>query len=140
MANVLTSWLGRLSTDTTPVTHPGRGQCVRHRRPDWKPAVQKVLAKQCRGLVRKHISPAQAQGSPGCTKTGFPHALVRACTHSLASLPSAAGRTKPYVQYPLTSSHLPFLSSSSQRPLQQDTAREKMKASGQQESCQDISH
>lgn len=91
---------------------------------DWEPATLKVLLpEQCLVLARKHISPAQAQGSPGCTGTGSPHALVPACTHILASLPSAAGRTKPYVHHPLTSSHLPLLSCSSQRPLQQDTAR-----------------
>lgn len=42
MANVLTSLLGKPSRHTTPVTHPGRGQCIGFtgdKTGGWKPVV-----------------------------------------------------------------------------------------------------
>ena len=127
---VLTSQQGQPSTDTAPVIHAGRGNAWDSCHDEETKGQQGTSQGAGNQLpprsflrARKHISPAEAQGSLGCTRTGSPHALVPACTRILASLPSAAGRTKPYVHHPLTSSHLPLLSRSSQRPLQQDTAR-----------------
>lgn len=137
---------------TAPVAHPGRGrawdlchneetkgqQGTSQGAGDQPP--QKSLPEKSLSWTRRHISPARAQGSLGCKGTGSLHALVPACTRILASLPSAAGRTKPYVHHPLTSSHLPLLSGFLQRPLQQDRARQKMKEYGWKELLQEISH